>query len=47
MRMVEEKAWNFDPSSLGYEWDEETKQDYQRHFPEGYGIRSVTSSEKK
>ncbi len=37
MRMVEEKAWNFDPSSLGYEWDEETKQDYQRHFPEGYG----------
>ncbi|WP_025715711.1 AraC family transcriptional regulator [Paenibacillus sp. 1-18] len=37
MRVVEEKAWNFGPRSMGYEWDEETKQDYQRHFPEGYG----------
>lgn len=37
MRTVEETAWNFDPAKLGYEWDEEIKQDYQRHFPEGYG----------
>lgn len=37
MRTVEEVAWNFDPKSMGYEWDEDTKQDYQRHYPEGYG----------
>lgn len=37
MATVEEVAWNFDPSQMGYAWDEEIKQDYQRHFPEGYG----------
>jgi len=37
MGAVEHTAWNFDPKSKGYEWDEEVKQDYQRHFPEGYG----------
>lgn len=37
MRAVEDMAWHFDPRTMGYEWDEETKQDYQRHFPEGYG----------
>jgi len=37
MSAVEDKAWNFDPGTMGYEWDEEVKQDYQRHFPEGYG----------
>lgn len=37
MRTVEDVAWNFDPRSMGYEWDEGVKQDYQRHFPEGYG----------
>lgn len=37
MQAVEELAWNFDPRTLGYVWDEEQKQDYQRHFPEGYG----------
>ena len=37
MRTVEEVAWGFDPKSMGYEWDEGTKQDYQRHFAEGYG----------
>jgi hypothetical protein len=37
MGMVEQQAWNFDPTSMGYEWDEDVKQDYQRHFPEGYG----------
>ncbi|WP_314590948.1 helix-turn-helix domain-containing protein [Paenibacillus terrigena] len=34
---VEQVTWNFDPSGLGYKWDEEMKQDYQRHFAEGYG----------
>lgn len=46
MRAVEEAAWNFDPKKMGYEWDEEVKQDYQRHFPEGYGyavLRPVKS----
>lgn len=37
MRTVEEVAWSFDPQGMGYEWDEGSKQDYQRHFPEGYG----------
>lgn len=37
MRVVEEAAWSFDPKAMGYQWDEEVKQDYQRHFPEGYG----------
>lgn len=37
MDTVEQVAWNFDPKKMGYEWDEEVKQDYQRHFPEGYG----------
>jgi len=37
MGMVEQKAWDFDPTSMGYAWDEDVKQDYQRHFPEGYG----------
>ncbi|MNN91689.1 hypothetical protein D3C81_2098340 [compost metagenome] len=37
MRIVEEVAWNYDPAVMGHVWDEEEKQDYQRHFPEGYG----------
>ena len=37
MRTVEDTAWNFDPGRLGFEWDEGDKQDYQRHYPEGYG----------
>lgn len=37
MSIVEQKAWNFDPTEMGFVWDEGTKYDYQRHFPEGYG----------
>jgi len=37
MKAIEDTAWNYDPKAKGYAWDEETKQDYQRHFPEGYG----------
>ncbi len=40
MRRVGELAWNFDPSTIGYEWNEGECQDYQRHYPEvnGYQI---------
>lgn len=41
MRVVEETAWTFDPGRLGFAWDEEEKQDYQRHYPEGYGYAVV------
>ncbi|MDO3411529.1 AraC family transcriptional regulator [Saccharibacillus sp. CPCC 101409] len=35
---VEQTAWNFDPARLGYDWnDAPGVQNYQRHFPEGYG----------
>lgn len=37
MRTVEQVAWNYDPGVMGYAWNEESNQDYQRHFPEGYG----------
>jgi AraC family transcriptional regulator len=36
---VEELAWNFEPSTRGYQWNEEVCQDYQRHFPEGLGYQ--------
>ncbi len=39
MKRVEELAWNFDPKSIGYEWNEEVCQDYQRHYPEGLGYQ--------
>lgn len=40
MERVEDLAWNFDPSSRGYEWNEGECQDYQRHRPEvgGYAV---------
>lgn len=37
MERVENLAWNFDPASMGYRWDEEARPDYQRHFPEELG----------
>lgn len=39
MKRVEDLAWNFDPSPLGYEWNEDVCQDYQRHYPEGLGYQ--------
>lgn len=45
MKRVEEVAWNFDPTSIGYEWNEDVCQNYQRHYPEGLGyqvLRPVT-----
>ena len=40
MRRVRELAWNFNPETIGYEWNETVCQDYQRHYPEvnGYQI---------
>lgn len=49
MKMVEHKAWNFDPTELGFEWNEGTLYDYQRHYPEGYGyavLRPVKTMEE-
>lgn len=37
MKRVDELAWNFDPTTIGYEWNEENCQDYQCHYPEGIG----------
>jgi hypothetical protein len=39
MRMVEDMAWNFDPSTRGYKWNEGVCQDYQCHYPEGLGYQ--------
>ncbi|MBB6731495.1 helix-turn-helix domain-containing protein [Cohnella zeiphila] len=47
MSAVEEAAWSFDPQDMGYEWDEETKQDYQRHYPEGYGYAVLRPVRKR
>ncbi len=46
MRRVEELAWNFDPTPLGYEWNEEVCQDYQRHYPEGLGYHILRPVKK-
>lgn len=34
---VEEMAWNFDPATKGYRWNEEICQDYQRLLPDTLG----------
>ena len=39
MNAVENLAWNYDPHSLGYEWNEDERPDYQRHCPEGLGYQ--------
>lgn len=46
MRIVEDVAWNFDPQSMGYAWDESGKYNYQRHDPEGYGYAVVRPVKK-
>ncbi|WP_068621366.1 helix-turn-helix domain-containing protein [Paenibacillus tuaregi] len=47
MGAVEEAAAKFDPKEMGYEWNEEIGQDYQRHFPEGYGYAVLRAVKKK
>lgn len=39
MQTVEAIAWSFDPATMGYRWNEELCQDYQRHYPEGLGYQ--------
>jgi AraC-like DNA-binding protein len=46
MGRVEELAWNFDPKTIGYEWNEEKCQDYQRHYPEGLGYQVLRPVKK-
>ncbi|MNN63677.1 Transposon Tn10 TetD protein [compost metagenome] len=47
MKAVEALAWNFDPESIGYEWDAENKHSYQRHFSEDYGYAILRPVKKK
>ena len=46
MKRVEELAWNFDPKSLGFEWNEQACQDYQRHYPEVLGYQVLRAVRK-
>ena len=39
MKRVEELAWNFDPKTIDFEWNEGECQDYQRHYPEVLGYQ--------
>lgn len=49
MKCVEELAWNYNPAShpLGYEWNEEICQDYQRHNPEILGYEVLRPVKRK
>ena len=46
MKRVEELAWNFDPKTIGYEWNETECQDYQRHYPEVIGYQILRPVKK-
>jgi len=46
MRMVHDLAWNFDPKTKGYEWNEDACQDYQFHYPEGLGYQVMRPVKK-
>lgn len=46
MEAVEKLAWNFDPASMGYEWNEQACQDYQRHYPEKLGYQILRPVKK-
>ncbi len=46
MEAVEKLAWNFDPASMDYEWNEEVCQDYQRHYPEKLGYQILRPVKK-
>ena len=47
MGAVEKLAWNFDPTIMGYEWNEDTCPDYQRHSPEGLGYQVFRPVKKR
>ena len=46
MGAVEEMAWNFDPKIMGYEWNEDVCNDYQRHNPEKDGYQVLRPVKK-
>lgn len=46
VRRVEEMAWSFDPKTMGYEWNEDVCQDYQRHYPEALGYEVLRPVKK-
>lgn len=46
MTAVEKLAWNFDPSVMGYAWNEEACPDYQRHNPEKLGYQVLRPVKK-
>lgn len=46
MEAVENLAWNFDPASMGYEWNETDCPDYQRHYPEKLGYQVLRPVKK-
>lgn len=46
MCRVEELAWNFDPTTKGFQWNEELCNDYQRHCPETTGYEVLRPVKK-
>jgi hypothetical protein len=46
IRRVENLVWSFDPTAIGYEWNEDECQDYQRHYPEGLGYQILRPIKK-
>ena len=46
MRRVEDLVWNFDPRSMGYEWNETLCQDYQRHMWQDRGYQVLRPIKK-
>ena len=46
MGAVEEMAFSFNPAEMGYEWNEEECQIYQRHYPEKLGYQVVRPVKK-
>lgn len=46
MGKVETLAWNYDPKTHGYEWNEEACNDYQRHYPEVIGYEVLRPVQK-
>ena len=46
MSRVEELAWSYDPTPLGFEWNEKECQCYQRHYPEVLGYQVLRPVKK-
>ncbi len=46
MSRVERLCWGFNPKAMGYEWNEDTNQTYQRHYPEGLGYQLLRPIKK-